>query len=62
MDDVLYCYTTIEELGISLDADARVHILDTVRSTTLTPTATFFEGGGGGGLGGIHRRNINRKF
>lgn len=32
MDDVIYCYSAIEELGISLDADARVHILDTDNS------------------------------
>ena len=39
MDDMIYCYSAIEELGISLDADARVHI-------TLTSTATFVKGRG----------------
>lgn len=34
MDDMIYCYSAIEELGISLDADARVHILDTVKVLT----------------------------
>lgn len=33
-DHVIYCYQSLEELGMTLDAHARVHILDTIALIT----------------------------
>lgn len=39
-DHVIYCYQSLEELGMTLDAQARVHILDTLALITKPDSTT----------------------
>lgn len=34
MDEMIYCYSALEEIGVEIDTDAKVHILDSLKMLT----------------------------